>query len=94
MNFNWNSDKNELLKLTRDISFEMVLEEILLGRVLENTPHPNHEKYPEQYIFVVMIEGYCYMVPYVQQDNTIFLKTIFPSRKMTKKYRGGDNANA
>ena len=94
MKFDWNSDKNTLLKLTREISFEMIVEEILLGNILENVPHPNQEKYPNQYIFVVMMEGYCYMVPYVEQENTIFLKTIFPSRKMTKKYKGSNNENA
>ena len=94
MKIEWNSDKDALLRATRNVSFEMVLEEILLGHVLENNPHPNQEKYPAQFIFVVMIEGYCYVVPYVKEEDKIFLKTIFPSRKMTKKYRGGSNADA
>jgi hypothetical protein len=87
LNFDWNLDKNELLKETRKISFEMVLEEISEGRILEDTPHPNNEKYPNQFIFVVKIMGYCYLVPYVQNNNTIFLKTIIPSRKMMTRIK-------
>ena len=59
MKIEWNSEKDALLRETRNISFEMVLEEIIAGRVLENNLHPNQEKYPTQFIFVVMIEGYC-----------------------------------
>ena len=88
MNFDWNAEKNELLKSTRNISFEMVLEEISEGRILEDTPHPNQEKYPNQFIFVLKINAYCYLVPYVQSSDGIFLKTIIPSRKMMKKYKG------
>jgi len=88
LNFDWNAEKNELLKSTRNISFEMVLEEISEGRILEDTPHPNQEKYPNQFIFVLKINAYCYLVPYVQSSDGIFLKTIIPSRKMMKKYKG------
>ena len=88
MDFDWNIEKNILLRNTRNVSFEMVLEEIINGRVLEDTPHPNSEKYPNQFIFVVKIMGYCYLVPYVQNSDTVFLKTIIPSRKMMKKYKG------
>ena len=88
MDFDWNIKKNELLKRTRDISFEMVLEEIAKGRVLEDNPHPNSKKYPNQNIFVVKINGYCYLVPYVYSEEMIFLKTMIPSRKMMKKYKG------
>ena len=88
LNFDWNKDKNELLKKTRDVSFELVLEQIVQGMVLEDTPHPNQEKYPQQFIFVVKINNYCYLIPYVQNKDTIFLKTIIPSRKMMKKYKG------
>ena len=88
MDINWNADKNELLKRTRNVSFEMVLDEIAEGRILEDNPHPNHQKYPNQNIFVVKINGYCYLVPYVYSKEVIFLKTIIPSRKMMKKYKG------
>lgn len=88
MDFDWNVDKNELLKETRGVSFEMVLEEIFEGRILEDSPHPNSQKYPNQNIFVVKINEYCYLVPYVYNTEIIFLKTIIPSRKMMKKYKG------
>ena len=88
MNFEWNEEKNQLLKVTRQISFEQVLIEIAEGRILEDSPHPNEEKYPNQSIFVVKINAYCYLVPYVESNNVIFLKTIIPSRKMMKKYKG------
>jgi hypothetical protein len=88
LNINWADDKNELLKSTRNISFEMVLKEIANGRILEDSPHPNHQKYPNQNIFVVKIDNYCYVVPYVYDEENIFLKTIIPSRKMMKKYKG------
>ena len=88
MEFDWSVEKNELLKKVRGISFEMALDEIINGEVLEDMPHPNKEKYPNQSIFVVKIEGYCYLVPYVENQNIIFLKTIIPSRKMMKKYKG------
>ncbi len=79
MDFDWNIDKNELLKETRGVSFEMVLEEISEDRILEDSPHPNQEKYPNQYIFVLKINEYCYFAPYIQNSDTIFLKTIIPS---------------
>jgi len=88
LNFDWNKEKNELLKQTRNVSFEMVLEEIAEGRILEDSPHPNQDKYPKQFIFVVKMNDYCYLVPYVQNETMIFLKTIIPSRKMMKKYKG------
>ena len=88
MEIHWNVDKNELLKRTRNVSFEMVLEEIAEGRILENNPHPNYQKYPNQNIFVLKMNGYCYLVPYVYSEEIIFLKTIIPSRRMMKKYKG------
>jgi hypothetical protein len=84
----WNEEKNELLKSTRNVSFEMVLEEIVESRILEDAPHPNHDKYPNQNIFVVKIDRYYYLLPYVYNEEMIFLKTIIPSRKMMKKYKG------
>ena len=88
MDIDWNTEKNELLKSTRNISFKMVLEEIVEGRILEDSPPPNHQKYPNQNVFVVKIDDYCYLVPYVYSEEMIFLKTIIPSRKMMKKYKG------
>ena len=88
LEFDWSVEKNELLKQLRSVSFEIALEKIVKGEVLEDMPHPNQDRYPNQYIFVIKIEGYCYLVPYVEDKDIIFLKTMIPSRKMTKKYKG------
>ncbi|MEA1911142.1 MAG: toxin, partial [Spirochaetota bacterium] len=50
---------------------------------------PNKNKYPNQQIFIIKIDSYIYYVPYIESDNEIFLKTIIPSRKLTKQYGGG-----
>ncbi len=88
--FDWNTDKNELLKKQRDITFEEIVFHILHGGLLDVLEHPNKEQYSGQKIFVVNVEGYVCLVPYVETEESVFLKTIIPSRKMTKKYLGGD----
>jgi uncharacterized DUF497 family protein len=84
--FRWDSDKNELLKNNRGVCFEQVV--ILMERedIFETVEHPNQNKYPGQKIATVRIDDYAYLVPYVQKSDEIFLKTIIPSRKATKKY--------
>lgn len=84
--FRWNNEKNEWLKKQRGVSFEQVV--ILLERedVLEVVEHPNQEKYPGQRIAIVRINDYAYLVPYMQDGEEIFLKSIIPSRKATNKY--------
>ena len=89
--FSWNKSKNELLRSTRQISFEDILFYIEKGFLLDVQEHPNQEKYPNQKIFVVQINNYAYLVPFVENDDEIFLKTIIPSRKATKKYLGDKN---
>ncbi len=84
--FSWNNDKNETLKRERGVSFEDVLLSFELDNVLDVLKHPNEEKYSNQKIFVVLILDYIYIVPFVENDTEIFLKTIIPNRKMTKKY--------
>ena len=86
--FAWNSEKNELLKKERGISFEDVVLNIQLGFEVDIFEHPNQDRYPGQRISVVLIEGYAYLVPYVEDEDEIFLKTIIPSRKATKLYIG------
>jgi uncharacterized DUF497 family protein len=85
--YNWNSDKNQLLKKERGISFERIVFEIGSGNELDVLEHPNQEKYPGQRISMVQVDDYVYAVPYVETDTEIFLKTIIPSRKATKQYR-------
>jgi uncharacterized DUF497 family protein len=89
--FAWNSEKNELLKAERGISFEEVVLNIQLGNEVDIFEHPNQERYPGQQISVVVIEGYAYLIPFVENEEEIFLKTIIPSRKATKQYLGGSD---
>ncbi|MCB1775939.1 MAG: BrnT family toxin [Candidatus Competibacteraceae bacterium] len=89
--FAWNLEKNELLKAERGISFEEVVLNIQLGNEVDIFEHPNQERYPDQQISVVVIEGYAYLVPFVENEEEIFLKTIIPSRKATKQYRGSSD---
>ena len=89
--FAWNSEKNELLKAERGISFEEVVLNIQLGNEVDIFEHPNQERYTGQQISVVVIEGYAYLVPFVESEEEIFLKTIIPSRKATKQYLGGSD---
>lgn len=87
MIFDFDPEKNKLLKETRDISFEEVIEEIENGdNVLDIVPHFNIEKYPHQNIFIIKINNYVYYVPFVENNNKCFLKNIIPSRKLNKFY--------
>ncbi len=89
--FSWNSEKNEILINERNISFEDIIVNINLGNELDIYDHPNQKKYPNQKISVVQVEDYVYLVPYIESDEEIFLKTIIPSRKATKQYIGEKN---
>ena len=89
--YNWNIQKNEILKKQRKVSFEKVMDAMMNGKILDIIKRPNSEKYPDQKIFIIDVDDYCYLIPFVENDNEIFLKTIFPSRKYTKKYKGGKN---
>ncbi len=84
--FRWDNEKNELLKKNRGVCFEEVVLLMERGDVLDTIEHPNQEMYPGQKIAVVMIDAYAYLVPYVENNEGIFLKTIIPSRKATNKY--------
>ncbi len=86
---NWNLDKNQQFADERGISFEDVVVYIQQGEMLDIVEHPNQEKYPNQRMFVLDIDDYVYLVPYVENRKEVFLKTIIPSRKATKMYLGG-----
>lgn len=92
--FDWNEDKNKWLKEQRGISFEEIVFHILHGGLLDVLEHPNERQYPGQKIFVVNVESYVWLVPFVETEEMIFLKTIIPSRKMTKKYLGDSKNEA
>ena len=82
----WDLVKNERLKSERGISFEAVLAALDRGDILDDYTHPNQAKYPNQRVLLVQIERYAYIVPYVETESELFLKTIIPSRKATKEY--------
>ncbi len=84
--FRWNHDKNEALKIDRRISFEEIVLAIEADGLLDELRHPNTEKYPNQSVFVVALDNYVYLVPYVEEPDYYFLKTVIPSRKATKDY--------
>ncbi len=86
--YRWNHEKNEDLKAKRGIGFERVIMHIERGDILDVVDHPNRARYPNQQILVVEIDGYVYLVPFVENDEGRFLKTIIPSRKATRDYLG------
>ncbi len=86
---NWNAQKNRKLIEERDISFEDIVFCLQSGGLLDDVSHPNKEKYPHQRILIVAVDEYAYLVPYVEDEEGIFLKTVVPSRKATKQYLGG-----
>jgi uncharacterized DUF497 family protein len=84
--FRWAPDKNTLLRHERGVSFEEITVAVEAGRLLEIVPHPHPGSYPRQKIMVVEFAGYAYLVPYVEEDDHFFLKTIIPSRKATRDF--------
>jgi len=82
----WDPDKNAQLKRERDISFEEVTALYVEGKVLDIVEHHGPGKYSHQKMFFVEVRAYVYVVPFVEDEKKIFLKTIFPSRNATKKY--------
>ncbi len=84
--YDWNIDKNSEIKEKRNISFEAIVAQIENGKLLDILEHPNKIKYGKQRIYVVQVDDYAYLVPFVQEEEKIFLKTIIPSRKATRKY--------
>jgi uncharacterized DUF497 family protein len=88
---NWNATKNQQLIIERGLSFEDIVFYLQQGNLLDDIEHPNSEKYPGQRVFVINIHDYVYLVPYVEDNKEIFLKTIIPSRKATKQYFGESN---
>ncbi len=84
--FEWSEEKNKKLMKERNVSFEMIIICIKNGDILDKIKHPNERKYPNQYIYIIKIDDYAYAVPFVKDAKKIFLKTIIPDRRLTKKY--------
>ena len=84
----WNEEKNQLLQIQRGVSFELVLEKLEANDILDRRSHPNVDKYAKQEIFVLELNGYVCYVPFIEEGNEIFLKTIIPNRKLNKEFKG------
>jgi len=89
MKYEWNPDKNKLLKEERHISFEQIVYHLSQGDIWQTANHPDQKNYPGQKIYFVIVEDYIYLVPHVKEKEYTFLKTIIPSRKATKAYLKG-----
>jgi uncharacterized DUF497 family protein len=89
--FRWGPEKNEQLKLERGVSFEQMVVAVEAGGLLDVLTHPNPGRYPNQRILVVASDGYAYLVPFVDEADHYFLKTIIPSRKATRDYLNQDD---
>jgi uncharacterized DUF497 family protein len=89
--FAWDDAKNAKLRADRGVGFEDIVFHIERGDLLDILEHPNPNRYVGQRIFVVRREDYVYLVPFVEDEHTVFLKTIIPSRKATKQYLGEES---
>lgn len=82
----WNPEKNEALRSERGVSFESIVVAIETGGLLDVLAHPNQAKYPKQRVLVVACDNYAHLVPFVEEADYFFLKTVIPSRNATKYY--------
>jgi uncharacterized DUF497 family protein len=88
--FDWDPEKNLKLRVERGISFEEIVFHLLAGDLVDVAEHPDQLTYPGQKIFKILIDGYVFLVPFVENETMIFLKTIIPSRKATKQFLSGE----
>ncbi len=86
--YDWNALKSSKLQAERGICFEDIVAAIDGNKLLDTILHPNQQRYQGQQIFIVEVEEYVFLVPFVEDEEKIFLKTIYPSRKFTTKYKG------
>lgn len=94
LNYNFSTEKNIQLKTERNISFDEVIAAIENDQIIDVIKHPNSQKYPHQELIIVNVKGYIYVVPFVEEKNgSVFLKTIYPSRKAKKHYLNEETAN-
>ena len=91
--FTWDEAKNEKLKAERGIGFEEIVFHIERGDVLDILEHPNRARYGNQRIFVIRRHDYVYLVPFLEDEFLVVLKTIIPSRKATRQYLGKERAD-
>jgi uncharacterized DUF497 family protein len=91
--FTWDPGKNDKLRAERGISFEEIVYHIEKGDVLDILEHPNQEKYEGQRVLIVRVGDYAYLVPFIETEAEVVLKTIIPSRKATRRYLRGETKN-
>jgi uncharacterized DUF497 family protein len=93
--FRWSPEKNDVLKEQRGVSFESMVVATEAGGLLDILAHPDEQNYPRQRVLVVAHDSYAYLVPFVEEDDYFFLKTVIPSRKATRDYlnQGDDDAH-
>lgn len=84
----WNPKRNEVLKRERGLGFEDVESAIENGDFIGDFLHPNQERYPKQRVLIVEINDYACVVPYIQEGNVRFLKTVYRSRKARRLFQG------
>ena len=89
MEFDYDPDKDELLRSTRGIGFADAIEAIEAGRILLDFEHPNRGRYPGQRMFVLEINGYAHCVPYLDDGRALLLKTVYPDRRFRYLIEGG-----
>ncbi|HTE21628.1 MAG TPA: toxin [Candidatus Limnocylindria bacterium] len=85
--YDWNDAKSRQLKQRHGVSFQDIKAAIGSGHLLDDIEHHNPHTYPHQRILVVAVNNYVYVVPYVRNGTITFLKTIYPSRKLNKRYQ-------
>lgn len=92
--FRWSAEKNETLRSERGVSFESIVVAVEAGGLLDILAHPNQAKYPRQRVLVVSCDNYAYLVPFVEEEDHFFLKTVIPSRKATRDYLDQGDSDA
>lgn len=85
-------DKNAWLIRERGISFDQIIALIESGNLVQVLEHHDRERYPNQLLYEVDVDGYIYVVPVVREHRTLFLKTIYPSRKATRTRAKGSTS--
>ena len=91
--FRWSPEKNQALREARGVSFESIVIAVESGGLLDILAHPNQAKYPKQRVLVVTCDSYVYLVPFVEEADYFFLKTVIPSRKATRDYLNQGDAD-
>lgn len=84
--YDFSQEKNVKLMAERGVGFEDVIAVLDARGPITVIDHPNKKKYPHQKIYVIEMDNYIYLIPYERNEDKIVLKTIFPSRKMTRLY--------